>query len=116
MTPGLQHRSPRPEDRRRHARVALGLPVRVHFAGRTLPLTVEMSDVSRGGCFFRGAMAPAGAEVAFGFVVPGRRVCMARGAVVRVERGGFAVRIARANEDFHAFLAGISVGAVSHAA
>lgn len=111
--------TPSPEsslERRRHARTPLGLPVRVHFAGRTLPLTVELSDISQGGCYFRGAAAPAAARVAFGFVVPERQVCVAAGQVLRVDRAGFAVTIDRTNDGFVDFLANLSGAVVSRAA
>ncbi|MES1204772.1 MAG: PilZ domain-containing protein [Pseudomonadota bacterium] len=92
-------------ERRRHVRVPLGLPVRVHFAGRTAPLTVELADVSEGGCYFRGAAAPATAKLAFGFVLPDRQVCVAAGKVLRVDDRGFAATIDRANGTFtHFFL------------
>ena len=102
-------------DRRRHARAVLGLPVRVHFAGRTLPLTVELIDVSMGGCYFRGASAPAGAKVAFGFVMPGRRLCVARGQVVRLAERGFAIAIERANPAVIDFVAGLTPSASASA-
>jgi len=95
-------------ERRRHKRTPVGLPVRVHFAGHELPLTAEMSDLSPGGCYFRGVSAPLDSKLAFGFVLPGRRVCVAGGRVLRVDGGGFAVEINRANVAFCDFLAGIS--------
>lgn len=103
-------------ERRRHTRTPLGLPVRVHFAGHTLPITVELADVSAGGCYFRGAAAPASAKVAFGFVLPDRQVCVAAGQVLRVERSGFAVVIDRTNDGFADFLTDISGPIVAHAA
>ena len=44
-------------DRRRHTRTPVGLPVRVHFAGRTMPVTLEMVDASHGGCYLKGGAA-----------------------------------------------------------
>lgn len=108
--------SPKSFERRRHTRTPLGLPVRVHFAGRTLPVTVELSDVSQGGCYFKGAAAPAAAKVAFGFVLPERQVCVAAGQVLRVDSGGFAITIDRSNDGFVDFLANISGAVVAHAA
>lgn len=95
-------------DRRRHMRVPLGMPVRVHFAGHQMPVTVEMRDISHGGCYFRGAAAPTSARLAFGFVLPERRVCVARGRVLRVDGNGFAVEIDRSNETFTDFLTDLS--------
>jgi hypothetical protein len=96
------------KDRRRHPRVPLGMPVRVHFAGRTVPVTVELRDISHGGCYFRGASAPAFARLAFGFVLPERRVCVARGRVLRVDGGGFAITIDHSNDVFTNFVTDLS--------
>jgi hypothetical protein len=95
-------------ERRRHARTPVGLPVRVHFAGHELPMTAELGDLSSGGCYFRGLSAPLSSKVAFGFVLPGRRVCVAGGRVLRIEGAGFAVAIDRTNQAFRDFLSGIS--------
>jgi hypothetical protein len=95
-------------ERRRHARIPLGLPVRVYFAGRATPLTVELSDVSEGGCYFRGASAPRWAKVAFGFVLPQRRMCVAVGRVLRVDSHGFAATIERRNDTFAEFFTDLS--------
>lgn len=95
-------------DRRRHVRVPLGMPVRVHFAGQQKAVTVEMRDISHGGCYFRGATAPTSARLAFGFVLPERRMCVARGRVLRVDGNGFAVEIDRSNETFTDFLTDLS--------
>ena len=104
-------------DRRQYARVPLGMPVRVHFAGRTMPVTVELRDISHGGCYFRGASAPPSAKLAFGFVLPERRMCVARGRVLRVDRNGFAVGIERSNETLTGFLTDLSGSAkLTHAA
>jgi hypothetical protein len=100
--------TPRASERRRYPRIPVGLAVRVHFAGRTIPLTVELADVSRGGCYFQGASAPADARVAFGFILPGRQVCVAAGQVLRVDPRGFAVAVDRANEGFTEFLSCVS--------
>jgi hypothetical protein len=102
-------------ERRRHVRSPLGLPVRVHFAGRTVPVTVELSDVSHGGCYFRGAVAPYAAKLAFGFVLPERQVCIAGGHVLRIDANGFAVVINRANTTFTDFLTDLSGPAIAQA-
>ena len=95
-------------DRRMHPRVPLGMPVRVHFSGHTMPVTVELRDISHGGCYFRGAVAPRFARLAFGFVLPEKRVCVARGRVLRVDDNGFAITIDRSNESFIEFLTDLS--------
>ena len=56
-------------ERRRCGRIPLGLPVRVHFAGRVLAVTVELVNAGRGGCYLRGVTARVGAKVAFGFAL-----------------------------------------------
>jgi hypothetical protein len=89
-------------------RVPLGMPVRVHFAGREMPVTVELRDVSHGGCYFRGVTPPSFARLAFGFVLPERRVCVAGGRVLRIDNNGFAVVIDRSNETFTNFLNDLS--------
>ena len=90
---------------RRHIRTIVGLQARVHFEGHPLPLTVELQDVSPDGCFFRGATAPSDAKLGVGFILPGSRVCLAIGKVVRTDRRGFGVQILRANAAFGEFLA-----------
>ncbi|MEO5767466.1 MAG: PilZ domain-containing protein [Polyangia bacterium] len=108
MNPTNDAAEPDHKDRRRHPRVPLGMPVRVHFAGHTMPVTVELRDISHGGCYFRGATAPAFARLAFGFVLPQRRVCVAHGRVLRVDGGGFAITIDRSNDVFTDFLTDLS--------
>lgn len=97
-------------ERRRHPRVPLGLPVRVQVAGAVGAVTLELIDVSSGGGAFR---APAtrvriGDPTAFGFVVAGGAVCVAKGRVIRAHRDGFAVALDRMNQPFRTFLADIS--------
>ena len=94
----------------------MGLPVRVHFAGRTTPLTVELADISPTGCYFRGAAAPKAARMAFGFVLPDREMCLVAGKVLRVDRNGFAVTIERANNTFADFFIRMSGPVSIHAA
>jgi len=95
-------------ERRRHTRASIGLPVRVHFAGRTVPVTVELRDVSLSGCYFTGVTATPDQRLAFGFVLPEKRVCVANGRVVRADRNGFAVELDRSNDGFTDFLNGLS--------
>jgi hypothetical protein len=97
-------------ERRRHPRVALGVPVRVHLAGEELPRTIELVDVSIGGGAFRmmGKLPVLGQRAAFGFVTPDSAMCAASGLVVRVGRDGFAVKLEKANGPFRSFVADIS--------
>lgn len=97
----------RPE-RRRQARLPVELQVRVHFAGRTMPVTAGLADISTDGCYLRGLTAPQAAKLALGFRMGGDRVCLAAGQVVRVDQGGFAVRFDRRNAAFENFIAQIT--------
>ena len=97
-----------PSERRRHRRTPVGLRVRVHFRGRTIPATAELTDVSPAGCYVRGVAAPAQAKLALGFVGRKDRVCLAAGQVLRVDPDGFAVKIHRANAAFMDFVADIT--------
>jgi PilZ domain len=94
-------------DRRRHPRKAVGLPVRVHFAGGVQSVTVELRDVSPGGCYFSGAV-PRSSKFAFGFRMPGGQVCLAAGQVLRVDRAGFAAILSRSTEAFDGFVERLS--------
>jgi len=97
-------------ERRRHPRVPLGVPVRVHMDGEPRPTTIELVEVSGGGGSFRtaGTLPSVGQKVAFGFVMPDRSMCAARGRVVRVGTGGFALKLDRANRSFRSFVQDIS--------
>jgi hypothetical protein len=105
-------------DRRRHTRTPVGVSVRVHFAGRTVPVTLELADASHGGCYFKGAAAPPAAKLAFGFTPVESPTCLAAGRVLRVDRNGFAVVLDRSNDEFSEFLTSLSGpnGAHIHAA
>lgn len=94
----------------------MGIMVRAHFAGRVLPVTVELVDVVRGACYLHGVTARVGAKLAFGFVLPGRSVCLVRGHVTRVEPRGFVVAISAANEVFEQLLDDLSARTHVHAA
>lgn len=104
-----------PHERRRHRRTPVGVPVRVHFAGRTMPVSAELGDLSPGSCYLRGVCAPANAKLAFGFVLSGTEVCLAAGRVVRTDSGGFAMFIQRSNPAFSGFLDAVC-GAQANAA
>jgi len=99
-----------PIERRRYPRTFLGVPVRVHYAGATKSLTLELCDVSFEGCLFRTSEPKPrlGQWVAFGFVTADRMVCTARGRVVRVDESGFALHLESTNSAFQNFVADIS--------
>jgi hypothetical protein len=97
-----------PQERRRHRRLPVELQVRVHFVGRTMPVTAGLADVSTEGCYLRGLTAPHAAKLAVGFRMGRDRVCLAAGQVVRVDQDGFAVRFDRRNAAFENFIAQIT--------
>jgi hypothetical protein len=99
-----------PVERRLYPRTFLGVPVRVHFAGISKSLTLELCDVSFDGSYFRTSGSPPrrGQWVAFGFVTADRLVCAARGRVVRVAASGFALHLESTNSAFQNFVADIS--------
>jgi len=102
-------------ENRRHRRYTLGLPVRVRIEGQSGAGTVELWDVSFRGCCMRilePFLAPLAPEtkVAFGFVLPERRMVLAKGRVVRhdTDTGAFGVEIEQANVPFYQFLLELS--------
>ena len=98
------------EERRNHHRIHLGVPVRVHYAGEVRTLTLELTNVSATGCYFKtDEQQPyLGQWVAFGFVEVNRAVCTACGRAVRSDERGFAVKFERVNDAFRSFLGDIS--------
>ena len=102
--------NPWPQEKRRHPRIFLGVPVRVHFAGEPRSLTLELCDISIGGSYLRtsGRRPRFGQRVSFGFVTADRAVCAARGRVVRVDDSGFALALECANAAFRNFVEDIS--------
>ena len=103
-----------PQNRRRHPRFPLGLPVTLYIAGRTHPITVEVVDLSAGGVRLRvleGTLR-VGERASLHFVLPGRHACTADGRISRAERRGeLVLGIEKANDAFRAFLASLSDGA-----
>ncbi|HEX3695312.1 MAG TPA: PilZ domain-containing protein [Polyangia bacterium] len=105
-------------DRRRHPRFKLGLPVRLQTEGSQEATTIELSDVSVRGCrlaaFMETAAPPIAARVAFGFVLPGKRIALAKGRVVRqIDDGpgaGVGLIIEHANVAFYEFMIALSEG------
>jgi hypothetical protein len=98
------------DERRRHPRTYLGLPVRVHFAGEPHTITLELVDISLGGAYFRtsGRRPRRGQWLALGFVTGERQVCAARGRAVRVDDAGFALTFDAVNSALRDFLVDLS--------
>jgi hypothetical protein len=95
------------QERRRHARFTLGLPVGLRLARRPTPLMVELLDVSESGARFQtmGDEVRVEDRATFGFVSPERPACHAEGRVVRVDRSGqFVLILDEANDDFVGFI------------
>ena len=105
-------------DRRRYPRFSLGLPVRLQTEGSREGPTIELADVSVHGCrlsAFLEIAAPANAtRVALGFVLPGQRIALAKGRVVRQHRDAFGdgvgLAIEQANGAFYEFVQALSEG------
>ena len=99
-------------NRRRHPRVAVGLPVEVHLSGCANALTVELSDIAAGGVRFR---APAndvtlGQRARFMFVVEGSGACAAEGHITRINPGGeFIVELDKTSPAFRAFVSSLAI-------
>jgi hypothetical protein len=99
--PGTQN------ERRRHARFILGLPVGLRIGRRKTPLIVELLDVSESGARFQtmGDEVRVADRATFGFVSPEAPRCHAEGRVLRVDRAGqFVVAFDDANDDFVGFI------------
>jgi hypothetical protein len=94
-------------DRRRHERFPLGLPVRVRLQEREQALLAELLDVSKSGARFGAPIGDVRLDdkVAFGFVMPDRPSCHAKGQVVRVEDSGqFVLALDDSNDAFAGFI------------
>lgn len=100
------------QNRRRHARFLLGLPVKLHVDGGKDPITVEVVDISAGGARLRAFACPVRADqhATLRFLLPDQRPCIAQGRVVRVgsdlrsEVVDFVLRLDDTNEAFRGFL------------
>jgi hypothetical protein len=100
-----------PQNRRRHARFLLGLPVKLHVDGGD-PITVEVVDISAGGARLRAFACPVRADqsATLRFLLPDQRPCVAQGQVARVGRDlrsetvDFVLRLDDTNEAFRGFL------------
>jgi hypothetical protein len=103
------------DDRRLHPRFSVGVPVRLRAQGADASTMVELSDVSFQGCrlcTLSDAQPPElDACIAFGFVLPGRKIALVKGHVVRRgAEGGVGVAIDRANVNFYEFLTTLAEG------
>ena len=106
------------KERRRHRRFTVGVPVRLRTQGSAASTMIELSDVSFRGCRLRSLMSTGvpqmNAQVAFGFVMPDRKIALAKGRVVRqideAQGGGIGLVIDRANVAFYEFLMTLAEG------
>jgi hypothetical protein len=101
-----QAKASRP-NRRKHARVPVGLPVEVHISGLTAPLIVELMDIAPGGIRFRSLTDQVRLDqrATFKFHVADQGECAAEGKVLRIQPGGvFIVALERANRVFRDFV------------
>ena len=111
-------------DRRRHRRFTVGVPVRMRAAGAPTATMIELSDVSFRGCRIRGlwnaSAPPLNSRVAFGFVLPDRNIALAKGRIVRQiadsQGGGVGMVIEKANVAFYEFLMTLAENEASFAA
>src|SRR3954447_15808501 len=106
--PGKPHQAKtiRP-NRRKHARVMVGLPVEVHVSGVAAPLIVELMDIAPGGIRFRSLTdeVALGQIATFKFHVADVGECAAEGKVLRVQSEGvFIVALERANRVYRDFV------------
>ena len=99
------------DERRKHLRFPLGLPVIIHVEGRGESLTVEIVDIAMKGVRFRAhteALA-VGQRVSFAFVTEGEKTCNATGRIVRVDgQGEFVLSLEGANPEFDSFIGGLA--------
>jgi len=101
-----QAKAPR-QNRRKHARVPVGLPVEVRISGVESPLIVELMDIAPGGIRFRSLtdQVTLDQRATFKFVVADHGECAAEGKVLRIQPGGvFIVALERANRVFRDFV------------
>lgn len=108
LTPGKpQPAKPFRQNRRKHARVVVGLPVEVHISGLATPLIVELMDIAPGGIRFRSLtdQVALGQVATFKFHVAEVGECAAEGKVLRVQSEGvFIVELERANRVYRDFV------------
>jgi len=102
-----QTKTPPRQNRRKHARVPVGLPVEVHISGLAQPLIVELMDIAPGGIRFRALtdQVTLDQRATFRFTAANHGECAAEGKVLRVQPGGvFIVALERANRVFRDFV------------
>ena len=102
-----QQGKPVRQNRRKHARVPVGLPVEVHISGLAKPLIVELMDIAPGGIRFRSLTDQVALDqrATFKFTAANHGECAAEGKVLRVQPGGvFIVALERANRVFRDFV------------
>ena len=95
------------QNRRKHARIPVGLPVEVHISGLAAPLIVELMDIAPGGIRFRALTDQVRLDqrATFKFHVADQGECAAEGKVLRIHPGGvFIVALERANRVFRDFV------------
>ena len=95
------------QNRRKHARVPVGLPVEVRIAGLAAPLIVELMDIAPGGIRFRSLtdQVALGQVATFKFHVAEVGECAAEGKVLRIQSDGvFIVELERANRLYRDFV------------
>jgi PilZ domain-containing protein len=95
------------QNRRKHARVPVGLPVEVHISGLEKPLIVELMDIAPGGIRFRSLTDQVRIDqrATFKFLAANHGECAAEGKVLRIHPGGvFIVALERANRVFRDFV------------
>jgi hypothetical protein len=99
-------------NRRRHARVPVGLPVEVHVDDSPQTITVELIDIAAGGARLRPLAASevtVDRRATFGFILPGGGKAVAGGRVTRVQASGeFVLVLDRANPAFREFVKTLS--------
>jgi hypothetical protein len=108
----MTHQRPAHDERRRHLRFPLGLPVEIHVDGESEPVVVELVDIAEQGVRFRSVAGGLRLDqrAAFGFVIPGQQACVANGRVVRIEAGGvFVLSLDRSNAAFRGFVGSLAV-------
>jgi hypothetical protein len=104
-----------PDNRRRHTRFPLGLPVALQVLDRPDPMIVEIVDVSAGGLRLRslGDEIRPGQRATLRFVLPEQRPCAVEGHVLRVGRDGtFVLELEKANASFLKFLKSLAAEAL----
>ena len=105
-------RGSKAQNRRRHPRIPVGLPVEVHVSGRQDALTVELIDIAAGGVRFRTAAndVAVNQRARFMFVVAGSGACAAEGRITRLHTGGeFIVELDKTSPAFRAFVSSLAV-------